>query len=92
MPLVQAPVILGAPVHHELSQIGEVGAVSPATAGDLVRPADTIQPRAEVNERCVWNPDGERSKFHDDLPCSHVQREPEADDEDQLIRDGAPES
>ena len=69
---MHAPVILGAPVHYELSQIREVGPVLPASVGDLVRPADAIQPRAEVSESSLWDPDGEGGKFQDDLPCSAV--------------------
>src|SRR5215469_17348595 len=69
VPLVDAPVVLGAPVHDEFSQIGKVGAVSPATTGELVRKANAIQPRAEVSERRFWDADSERSKFQDDLPA-----------------------
>src|SRR5215831_5004531 len=67
---MHAPVILGAPVHYEFSQICEVRAVPPASAGDLVRPADAIQPRAEIGERCLWDSNGEGRKFQDDLPSS----------------------
>src|SRR5262252_3469431 len=67
---MHAPVILGAPVHYEFSQIREVRAVPPASAGDLVRPGDAIQPRAEIGERCLWDSDGEGRKFQDDLPSS----------------------
>ena len=59
-----------------VSQIREVGPVLPASVGDLVRPADAIQPRAEVSERCVWDPDGEGGKYQDDLPCSAVPSSP----------------
>ena len=69
MPLVDAPVILRAPVHYEFSQIRKVGAVSTATTGELVRNADAIQPRAEVGERCFWDADSEGGEFQDYLPA-----------------------
>src|SRR2546422_10614117 len=62
--LVHTPVILGAPVLDELAQIRQVRAVLPASAGDLVGPADAVQPRAQVGEGCVWNPDGEGRRVH----------------------------
>src|SRR5215510_4247288 len=65
--LVHAPVILGAPVVDELAQIRQVRAVLPARAGDLVGPADAVQPLAEVSESGVWDPDGEGRRCHDDL-------------------------
>src|SRR6266567_96686 len=65
--LVDTPVILGAPVVDELAQIGQVRAVLPASARDLVGPADAVQPLAQVSEGGVWDPDSKWSGLHDDL-------------------------
>ena len=65
--LVHAPIVLVAPVLDELSQIRQVRAILPASAGNLVGPADAVQPLAQVSKGFVWDPDCKGSGLHDGL-------------------------
>ena len=62
--LLRAPVVAVAPVADERLHVGEVGAVAPRLAGDLVGPAHARQARAQVVEHGVGHADGERAGRH----------------------------
>ena len=57
--LLGAPVVLVAPVRHELAHVGDGSAVLPARAVDLLREAGHRQPEPEVFQRRVVHPDVE---------------------------------
>src|SRR5262245_29084633 len=63
MLFVLAPVVLCAPVVDELAQIGEVGAVFPASIGNFVRETCSVKPGFEVGEDLVGYLDGKGFDF-----------------------------
>ena len=56
----RAPVVVVAPVRHELAQVPELGAVVPARVGELLGEPRARQPFVEIVERGVGNVDAKR--------------------------------
>ena len=60
LPLLFAPVVIVPPVRHQLAHVGQVGAVRPVRAFELVREAGVRQPRLQILEHGIRHVDRER--------------------------------
>ncbi len=57
--LVNPPVVLVAPVGHELPQVGQAGAVVPVRVGELVSKTRPGKALLQIGQHAVWNLDPE---------------------------------
>src|SRR5262245_37816406 len=69
--LLPPPVESVGPVREQFLQVAELGALGPARAGDLVRPAGRPDPRPQIVEDRVLDRDGERLDAYHPLESTY---------------------
>src|SRR5262249_37144533 len=70
--LLCPPVKFGPPVCDQLLDIGQIRAIVPCRARDLLGPAGTGEALTQVHQHLVWNVDGERVHGHYDVLLSRM--------------------